>query len=75
MSRLERRLAALEAKLPRPTEMRGAWESHFTQGGGADEGAQPCTEDHGDQCAVQVMPVSAPIRRIIVLDGPWDPIV
>lgn len=81
MSDLKRRLVAVEGKLlpPPPVEMLGAYETHYTQGwpGCRDypnvEAVQ-CTE-HGPTCAVVVTRISAPIRRIIVLEGagagPW----
>lgn len=72
---LARRLKAVETKLlpPPPVEMLGSYEVHYTDAGpDCDEidgiEAKRCTE-HGPDCAVLITPISAPIRRIVILEG------
>jgi hypothetical protein len=69
-----------ERLLPKPPpEMRGSYELHYTEAwpdcqnfSGVE--CQHCTE-HGPNCAVVINPISAPIRRVIVMQGagagPW----
>jgi hypothetical protein len=79
MSNLGRRLSAVEAKLRPAGQARGSYEIHFTQAGqGCEEerpGQHSCAEpQHGPNCGVQVIPIGAPIRRMLVLASPWRPL-
>jgi hypothetical protein len=77
VSTLRRRLANVEARLrpPRAVEMRGAYEEHYTKAWPdcqqyPENKAVHCEDpEHGPACAVVVTPISAPIRRIIVMTG------
>jgi hypothetical protein len=57
---------------------RGTYEVHFTEArplGNDCAGRHDCGEpDHGPNCAVQVFPIDAPIRRMLVLESPWAPL-
>jgi hypothetical protein len=79
MRNLARRIAAAEARLgSRRQEVSGAYEIHFTEALRKDDGEdiQPCAEaDHGTFCGVQVLPIDAPIRRMVVLWSAWEPLV
>jgi hypothetical protein len=80
MSTFARRLSALEGKLrPKTAELLGSYEEHYTEAWpdckdmpGIE--AQQCTE-HGPSCAVVITRISAPIHRVIVMQGakagPW----
>jgi hypothetical protein len=79
MSTLGRRLSAVEAKLRPVGQARGRYEIHYKQAGHASEEERPgqhrCGEpDHGPNCAMEVFPMDAPIRRMLVLDSPWAPL-
>jgi hypothetical protein len=79
MSTLGRRLSAVEAKLRPVGQARGRYEIHYKQAGHASEedrpGQHPCGEpEHGPNCAMEVLPMGAPIRRMLVLDSPWAPL-
>jgi hypothetical protein len=81
MSNLKKRITAVEVRLlPKPApQMLGSYEKHYTEAWpeckdypGID--VSQCTE-HGPTCAVVITRISAPIHRIIVLNGatagPW----
>jgi hypothetical protein len=79
MRNLARRIAAAEARLgSRRQGVSGAYEVHFTEARRKDhrEDIKPCAEaDHGPSCGVQVFPIDAPIRRMVVLRIAWEPLV
>jgi hypothetical protein len=78
MRNLARRLSAVEAKLRPAGQARGTYEIHFTEARPFENdcaGRYDCGEPgHGPNCAVQVFPIDAPIRRMLVLESPWAPL-
>jgi hypothetical protein len=79
MKNLARRLSAVEARLCPAGRARGTYEIHFTRAVQVCEEERPgqhaCAEPgHGPNCGVQVFPIDAPIRRMLVLESPWAPL-
>jgi len=77
---LGNRLAALEVRLrPRQEVFLGSFEIHHTEawpdceGKPRSEGLESCAE-HGPSCRKSVTPLRGPVRRSIVLPGPWVPL-
>jgi hypothetical protein len=52
----------------------GRYEVHFTEAGPV-AGLLATEPDHGPDCGVEAFPIGAPVLRIMVLPGPWSPIV
>jgi hypothetical protein len=75
MRGMDRRIAAMETRLGMRDSEPGRYEIHFTEAG-PEAGLLACSEpEHGPDCGVEAFPIGAPVRRIMVLPGPWTPIV
>jgi hypothetical protein len=77
VSRIARRLAAVEAKLmPRQRELLGVIETHRLDAWPACKDSTAATyeqcSEHGPTCGVNRSRVRAPIRHVVLLrGGPW----